>query len=107
MGRLSVLANQLKVRGTLDPHQQDELVGIALYYRKLAAMQIAERAFMEMKDYAGIDEEIRPLGYRLVKIMNSRIPVLEEIATPTTAIPVQGSTDNLVGAPPDARGKQW
>lgn len=81
MGRLTNLDEKLKLTGALSPAEQRKLVDIAKYYRKMAAMQIAERAFLEMKDYGQIGEEIRPLGYRLVKIINSRIPVLEELST--------------------------
>lgn len=79
MGRLTALEAELKRNGLLTPSEQAKLIEIAKYYRKLLAEQIAQRAYLEMKDFGQIDEELRHLGFRLVKIVNSRIPVLEEI----------------------------
>lgn len=79
MGRITALGTKLDGNMPLSLSEQREAVSLARYYRRMLAMKIAESAYQEMKDYAQIDEEIRPLGYRLVKIINSRIPVLEEI----------------------------
>lgn len=79
MGRLTTLETKLKSGEPLTQSDEGELVSLARYYRKLLAEQVAQRAYLEMKNYGQIDEEIRHLGYRMVKIMNSRIPVLEEI----------------------------
>jgi len=79
MSRLEALESRLISEGTLTPIEQWGLVEIARYYRRMLAMKTAEYAYLDMKNFAQIDVELRPLGYRLVKMANSRIPVLEEI----------------------------
>lgn len=81
MGRLTALEAKLKSGESMSPTEQAKLVEIARYYRKLLAMKTAESDYLEGKNFEGIDANIRPLGFRLVKIMNSRIPVLEEISS--------------------------